>query len=87
MSFLDPPHLIYPHEAPAECGVRAGTVRQWANRGKLHPRGLDEYGRKKYDVKDIQEMATSATRRHHGSSNVTGEQRCNVHAAPEVCPQ
>lgn len=61
MSFLDPPRLIYPHEAPAECGVRAGTVRIWIHRGKLHSRGLDRHGRRLYDVKDILELAGRAT--------------------------
>lgn len=78
MSFLDPPRLIYPYEAPTECGVRAGTVRQWVKRGKLHPRGVDEHGRNQYDVKDIEDLAAAA--RQGDRSSTHGDRACNVRA-------
>jgi hypothetical protein len=42
-------HLFSAAEADRVLGIKAGTVRQWAYRGQLHPMGLDERDRPLYD--------------------------------------
>lgn len=52
---LDAPaqRLLGAADAERELGIRAGTVRQWAHRGLLHPRGLDARDRPLYGVGDL----------------------------------
>lgn len=42
-------------------GVKAGTIRVWASRGKIRKRGRDHLGRQLYDVADTTRRATVAT--------------------------
>lgn len=44
------------HQAP-EYGIRPGTVRCWASRGRLHARGLDRFNRPLYALADVLALA------------------------------
>jgi DNA-binding transcriptional MerR regulator len=46
-------------EAQRILGIAAATIRQWARRHRLWPRGLDERGRPLYATCDIVRLATS----------------------------
>jgi len=52
------PRTVTAAQAAAELGVRAGTVRQWANRGRLTP--VDQRdGRPAYLLDDVQRLAAA----------------------------
>lgn len=48
------------HQGP-DFGVPASTIRSWAKRGRLHPRGLDAFNRPLYYLADVLELR-AATR-------------------------
>lgn len=63
---MDPdeyPLWIAAHEAPRWTGVSAGTVRSWASRRRLLPRGLDDDGRPLYATAEIVRMHRSRPER------------------------
>lgn len=47
------PIWVAAHEAPSWTGVPAATVRSWALRRRLLPRGLDDAGNPLYATADI----------------------------------
>lgn len=51
------PRWIAAHEAQERYGIKAGTVRSWASRNRLHARGLDDAGRPLYDTREILRLA------------------------------
>lgn len=55
--------LVSPAQAEREIGIRAGTVRQWSFRGRLHPAGVrctrDGGERNLYRVRDILALAAA----------------------------
>jgi hypothetical protein len=52
------PRTVTASQAAAELGVRAGTVRQWANRGRLTP--VDQRdGRPAYLLDEVQRLAAA----------------------------
>ncbi|GAA4685649.1 hypothetical protein GCM10023215_21110 [Pseudonocardia yuanmonensis] len=54
-------HLFSAAEAERVLGIKAGTVRQWAHRGQLHPVGLDERDRPLYDREHLQRLEGRST--------------------------
>jgi hypothetical protein len=52
------PALVLAAQAQKLLGIAAAKVRQWAKRGKLFARGLDQHGRPMYAVLDILKLAT-----------------------------
>lgn len=52
--------LATAQEAAARLGLRAGTVRQWAARGRLKPAGLSETGADVYELDAVRCLAASA---------------------------
>jgi DNA-binding transcriptional MerR regulator len=50
---MDLPLWIGAAEAEDIFGVPAATVRQWARRRRLYPRGIDDSGRPLYATPDI----------------------------------
>lgn len=53
--------LITATEAANMCGVSVAAITNWAKRGKLTPRGINEHGRKVYLMLDVA-LAERATR-------------------------
>lgn len=49
------------HEAPAQCGVPAGTVRRWAHERRLFAARIDRAGRPLYRIEHILELAAQRT--------------------------
>ncbi len=47
------PLWIGAHEAESRYGIKAATVRSWAARRRLAPRGLDDFGRPLYATVDV----------------------------------
>lgn len=42
--------------------VKPGTIRQWANRGKVKKLGCDQYGSQRYELHDIVREAQATPR-------------------------
>ncbi len=54
---MSDPHWIAAHEAQERYGIKAGTVRSWASRRRIHARGLDDAGRPLYDTREVLALA------------------------------
>ena len=55
-------HLFTAIEAERVLGIKAGTVRQWAKRGKIHSYGIDARGRPCYDRDHLRRCEQSGWR-------------------------
>lgn len=51
------PILCNATQAQQHLGLRAGTVRSWASRGRIHSWAKDRAGRPLYDLADLQRLA------------------------------
>lgn len=51
------PVLLNASQAQAHLGLRAGTVRQWAHRGRIRSLAKDRAGRPLYDLADLLRLA------------------------------
>ncbi len=47
------PLWVGAHEAEIRYGIKAATVRSWAARRRIYPRGLDAFGRPLYATADV----------------------------------
>jgi hypothetical protein len=52
--------------------VKAGTIRQWAHRGRLEQRGVDDRKRPLYRVGDVLDLLAGDARRHAANSSSNG---------------
>jgi DNA-binding transcriptional MerR regulator len=59
--------LIDTAAAAQRLGIKPGTIRQWASRGKIQAQAIDSQGRKLYDWNLLTDLERDGRRSPHNS--------------------